>query len=148
MANPDNIDRARWSTAVHEVGHALVLEHLGVKVRKILVGIGGDDWSGRTCRGSSGPDLSLIGQLTICVAGSEAQELLECDLAPSDHGGAADDYGKLQTLLDDHDIAEYERDDLYAAAHRKAREILSSQLDRLKELARKAAAGGAVTLGL
>lgn len=138
--------KTKWSTAVHEVGHALVASYLGAKVRRIKVGINGDDWSGKTyIDPSSNNHLSLIDQLAICIAGLEAQELLKCDMPPPEAVGAAGDYGKVQTLFDDHDIAEAKRSELCAVTRRKVREILVSQLDRLKELAQKAADDGEVT---
>jgi len=141
VPNPDNINKARWSTSVHEAGHAIVLNHFGIRVRKILVGIDGDDCHGRTCN-DPGPDLCLIDELAICVAGVEAQVLLECQ---QHHGGESNDYRKLEKIFEHFGTAESERDRLCALAENKAREILTSQIGRLKAIARKAAADGVVT---
>ena len=126
---------ARLSTATHEAGHALVLQRLGVPIERIKIGIGGNDWCGKTNLAPNDIGLQLIDELTICVAGLKAQELVGCELPPCVGGGANSDYRKVQELFDRHDIAESERDDLHALALARAHEILCSQLDRLKEIA-------------
>ncbi len=71
-------NKLRYSTAVHEAGHAVVMSALGLSVGEIEIGVDGDDTKGRTDLLCSDEHLPIIDRIAICVAGIDAQHIFEC----------------------------------------------------------------------
>ena len=111
---------ARFSTAAHEVGHALVAHHFGIPVGNMKINIDGDVWAGSAAIGNAG-HLPLIEQMAVCVAGLEAQDLLNCEPPPAEVGGAFGDYGKIQTLFDEYAISKSDQAMFCQRARSRAR---------------------------
>jgi hypothetical protein len=70
----------------------VVARFLGLTVREVEIE---EDGSGRADI-SSGEHLPLVGQIALCVAGIEAQELFNC---PIHEHAALGDYRKVRVLL-------------------------------------------------
>jgi hypothetical protein len=87
----------RYGAAVHEAGHVVVARALGLKTRKMAIGIGGDDAAGEA-QIEEGTHLSLVDQIAICSAGAAAQRLLD---APTHEMAAFADMVRIRNLVDD-----------------------------------------------
>jgi hypothetical protein len=75
--------------AFHEAGHVVVARFLGLHVREVEIGMGGDDASGRAEIGGA-DRLPLIDQIALCAAGREAQKMF---VAPThSYAGLCDQY--------------------------------------------------------
>jgi hypothetical protein len=62
----------RYGAAVHEAGHVVVAWALGLKTRKLAVGIDGDDAAG-AAEIEESSHLPTVDQIAICSAGADAQ---------------------------------------------------------------------------
>ena len=87
----------RYSAAVHEAGHVVVASALGLKTRKMAVGIGGDDAAG-TAEIEESSHLPLVDQIAICSAGVDAQRMFD---PPTHEVAAFSDMVKIANLVDD-----------------------------------------------
>jgi hypothetical protein len=114
MTNQD-----RYGAAVHEAGHVVVAWALGLKTRKMVAGIGGDDAAGEA-QIEEGPHLSLVDQIAICSAGADAQRLLD---ALTNGIAAFGDMVRIRNLVDN--LADDEGEALRNAGYRRSRELLN-----------------------
>jgi ATP-dependent Zn protease len=130
-------DKERRGAAVHEAGHAIVAFALGLEVAEIAISVRGDDSAGESKIQECG-HLPLVDQIALCLAGIEAQELLQADT--HDHA-AISDYGKIIELIGD-DMSETESERLHAAAGTRARSLLMQHKDSLEALAAGVATSG------
>jgi ATP-dependent Zn protease len=87
-----------YSTAVHEAGHVVVAWALGLKTRKMVVGINGDDSAG-AAEIERSLHLPLIDRIAICSAGVDAQQMLK---APIHDLGAFMDMNEIRKLVEDY----------------------------------------------
>ena len=108
----------RYGAAVHEAGHVVVAWVLGLKTRKMAVGIDGDDAKG-AAEIEEGLHLPLVDQIAICSAGADAQSMLD---APTHDVAALSDMVKIGNLVDD--LAEDEGEALRYAGYRRSKELL------------------------
>src|ERR1700704_4607288 len=92
----------RYSAAVHEAGHVVVAWALGLKTRKMAVGIDGDDAAGAAEIEESWR-LPLVDQIAICSAGGDPQLMFD---APTHEVAAFLDMVKIGNLVDDSDEGE------------------------------------------
>jgi hypothetical protein len=88
----------RYGAAVHEAGHTVVAFALGLKTRKIAVGINGDDTAG-AAEIEASIHLPLIDRIAICSAGADAQRMLD---APMHDLGAIMDMNGIRELIEDY----------------------------------------------
>ncbi|WP_027527788.1 M50 family metallopeptidase [Bradyrhizobium sp. Ec3.3] len=86
-----------YGCAVHEAGHALVAWALGERVRKIVVGVKGDETAGRAETDPSN-HLPPSDQIAICAAGSDAQFMLA---ALTNDKAAMMDMNEIRELIED-----------------------------------------------
>jgi len=121
--------RDRYGAAVHEAGHVVVAWALGLKTRKMTVGIGGDDSAGRA-EIEENPNLPLIDQIAICSGGADAQRMLG---APTHDVAAFSDMVKIDNLLDDY--SEEDGEALRYAGYRKSEELLDLHRAKVEHLA-------------
>jgi ATP-dependent Zn protease len=122
--------RDKYGAAVHEAGHVVVAWALGLKTRKMAVGIGGDDAAGEA-QIEDGPHLPLVDQIAICSAGADAQRMLG---APTNGIAAFSDMVRIKNLIDDR--AEDEGEALRFAGYQRSKELLElhrSMVERLAE---------------
>jgi len=124
MASQDS-----FGAAVHEAGHAIVAWALGLKTRRMVAGIGGDDAAGEADI-DDGAHLPLADQIAICSAGADAQRLLG---APTNEIAAFDDMVRIRDLIDD--LAEDEGEALRYAGYRRSQKLLKMHRATLECLA-------------
>jgi ATP-dependent Zn protease len=115
--------RDKYGAAVHEAGHAVVGWALGLKTRKMVAGISGDDAAGEA-QIEEGTHLPLVDQIAICSAGIDAQRLLD---APTNEIAAFGDMVRIRNLVGD--LADDEGEALRYAGYRRSQELL--ELHRL-----------------
>jgi ATP-dependent Zn protease len=119
----------RYSAAVHEAGHVVVAWALGLKTRKMAVGINGDDAAG-AAEIEESSHLPLVDQIAICSAGADAQRMLD---APTHDVAALSDMVKIANLVDD--FAEDEGEALRYAGYRRSKELLELHRAKVERLA-------------
>ena len=120
----------RCSAAVHEAGHVVVAWALGLKTRKMAVGIDGDDTAG-AAEIEEISHLLLVDQIAICSAGADAQRMLD---APTHDVAALSDMVKIANLVDD--FAEDEGEEaLRYAGYRRSKELLELHRAKVERLA-------------
>jgi ATP-dependent Zn protease len=119
----------KYGAAVHEAGHVIVAWALGLKTRKMVVGIDGDDAAG-VAEIEEGTHLPLIDQIAICSAGADAQRLLD---ASANEVAALGDMVRIRNLIND--LAEDEGEALRYAGYRRSQELLEMHRVSLECLA-------------
>lgn len=119
----------QYGAAVHEAGHVVVAWALGLKTRRMAVGIDGDDAAG-AAEIEEGPHLSLVDQIAICSAGADAQRMLH---APSHEIAAFSDMVRIGNLVDE--LAEEEGEALRYAGYQRSRELLDLYRAKVERLA-------------
>jgi ATP-dependent Zn protease len=119
----------RYCAAVHEAGHAVVAWALGLKTRKMAVGINGDDAAG-AAEIEDSEHLPLVDQIAICSAGADAQRMLD---APTHEIAAFSDMVKIGNLVDD--LAEDEGETLRYAGYRRSKELLELHRGKVERIA-------------
>jgi hypothetical protein len=112
------VTRDRYGAAVHEAGHVVVARAFGLKTRKMIAGINGDDTAGRA-EIEDGSHLPAIDRIAICSAGVDAQRLLGA--ATNDIAGFGD-MVKIGNIVEDYDEAVVE--DIRYAGYRRSHELL------------------------
>ena len=119
----------RCGAAVHEAGHVVVAWALGLKTRKMAIGINGDDAAGEAEIERS-LHLPLVDQIAICSAGVDAQDMLN---APIHDLGAFMDMNEIRKLVEDYteDKAEAHR----YAGYRRSKELLELHRATVERLA-------------
>ena len=120
----------RYGAAVHEAGHVVVAWALGLKTRKMAVGIDGDDAAG-AAEIEESPHLLLVDQIAICSAGADAQRMFN---APTHDVAAFSDMVKILNVVDE--LAEAEGEALRYAGYRRSKEILELHRATVEHLAR------------
>jgi hypothetical protein len=118
-----------YGAAVHEAGHVVVAWALGLKTRKIAVGIDGDDAAG-AAEIEESTYLPMVDQIAICSAGADAQRMLD---APTHEVAAFSDMVKISNLVDD--LAEEEGEALRYAGYRRSKELLELHHAKVERLA-------------
>jgi hypothetical protein len=118
-----------YGAAVHEAGHVVVAWALGLKTRRMAVGIDGDDAAG-AAEIEESTHLPLADQIAICSAGADAQSMLD---APTHEVAAFSDMVKIGNLVDD--CAEDEGEALRYAGYRRSKELLELHRAKLERLA-------------
>jgi hypothetical protein len=108
----------RYGAAVHEAGHVIVARAFGLKTRRMVAGIDGDDTAGRA-EIEDGSHLPVIDQVAICSAGMDAQRLLE---AATNEVAGFSDMVKIGNIVDGHDEAAAE--DIRYAGYARSQELL------------------------
>jgi hypothetical protein len=131
---------ARFGTAIHEAGHAIVMWALGLTVGTIEIGIGGDETKGKTDMLTSDEHLPLIDQVAICYAGIEAQYVFDCP--PHELAGMLD-HGKVAELLEG--ILEPRAKQIREAGFDRARALILTHKANLLRVAKRLAENGEVT---
>ena len=116
-----------YGAAVHEAGHVIVAWALGLKTRKMAVGIDGDDAAG-AAEIEESSHLPLVDQIAICSAGADAQRMFN---APTHDVAAFSDMVKIHNLVDD--LAEDEA--LRYAGYRRSNELLELHRAKVERLA-------------
>jgi ATP-dependent Zn protease len=122
--NPD-----RYGAAIHEAGHAVVAWALGLKVRRMAVGINGDDSAG-SAEIEVNPCLPLVDRIAVCSAGIDAQSIFD---APTNDICAIMDMNEIRNLVE-----EYPDDDgeaLRYAGYRRSKELLELHRAKVERLA-------------
>jgi ATP-dependent Zn protease len=119
----------RYGTAVHEAGHAVVAFALGLRTRKMAVGIDGDDAAG-AAEIEASTHLPLVDQIAICSAGADAQRMLE---VPTHDIGAFLDMVEISRLVDGYTDDEGEAHRY--AGYRRSKELLELHRARIERLA-------------
>ena len=119
----------RYGAAVHEAGHVVVAWVLGLKTRKMAVGISGDDAAG-AAEIEENTLLPLVDQIAICSAGADAQRMLD---APTHEIAAFSDMAKIGDLVDDR--AGDEGEALRYAGYRRSKELLELHRATVERLA-------------
>jgi ATP-dependent Zn protease len=119
----------RYSTAVHEAGHAVVAWALKVKTRWMAIGTNGDDTAGNS-RIDSNRHLPLVDRIAICSAGADAQAMFD---VPSHDLGTIMDINAMEELLDD--LPENEREIHRYAGYRRSKELLEFHRATVERLA-------------
>jgi hypothetical protein len=119
----------RYGAAVHEAGHVIVAWSLGLKTKKMAVGINGDDAAG-AAEIEQGAHLPLIDQIAVCSAGADAQRMLD---APTNEITAFSDMVRIGNLIDD--CAEDEGEALRYAGYRRSKELLELHRAKVEALA-------------
>lgn len=122
-------DRDRYGAAVHEAGHVVVAWALGLKTRRMAIGVGGDDSAGEA-EIEEGTHLSVVDRIAVCSAGADAQCLLD---APTNDVAAFSDMVRISNLLDE--LPENEGETLRSAGYRKSHELLEMHRMILQRLA-------------
>ncbi|MCP3471652.1 hypothetical protein NLM33_15095 [Bradyrhizobium sp. CCGUVB1N3] len=118
-----------YGCAVHEAGHAVVAWALGVRVRKIVVGVKGDETAGRA-ETDPANHLPLSDQIAICAAGSDAQFMLA---APTNDNAAMMDMTEIRELIED--CKEAEGDALRYEGFKRSRALLELHRTLVERLA-------------
>jgi hypothetical protein len=118
-----------YGAAAHEAGHVIVAWALGLKTRRMVVGIDGDDAAG-AAEIEDGSHLPLVDQIAICSAGVDAQRLLN---APTNEIAALGDMVRIRKLIND--LAEDEGEALRYAGYRRSQELLEMHRSSLECLA-------------
>ena len=119
-----------YGAAVHEAGHVIVAWALGLKTRKMAVGIDGDDTAG-AAEIEESSRLPLVDQIAICSAGADAQFMFD---APTHEVAAFSDMVKIANLVDD--FAEDEGEEaLRYAGYRRSKELLELHRAKVERLA-------------
>jgi ATP-dependent Zn protease len=118
-----------YGAAVHEAGHVVVAWALGLKTRKMAIGIDGDDAAGGAEIEES-THLRMVDQIAICSAGADAQRML---VAPTHEVAAFSDMVKIGNLVDD--FAEDEGEALRYAGYRRSEELLELHRAKVERLA-------------
>jgi hypothetical protein len=118
-----------YGAAVHEAGHVVVAWALGLKTRKMAVGIDGDDAAG-AAEIEESTHLPMADQIAICSAGADAQRMLD---APPHEVAAFSDMVKISNLVDD--FAEDEGEALRYAGYRRSKELLELHRAKVERLA-------------
>jgi len=119
----------RYSTAVHEAGHVIVAWALGLKTRKMAIGINGDDTAG-AAEIEESSHLPSVDQIAICSAGADAQRMFN---APTHDVAAFSDMVKILNVVDE--LAEAEGEALRYAGYRRSKEILELHRATVERLA-------------
>ena|ERR1700730_2003031 len=118
-------DRFRWSTAVHEAGHAIVAWGLGLSVGGLELFEA--DGAGRSWI-EDHAHLEVVDQIAVCAAGMEAVALLDAgallDAATLSQAGYSD-HGKIIELLAAR--SEREHDTTRHEGHQRARALLEQR---------------------
>jgi hypothetical protein len=126
MINPD-----RYGAAVHEAGHVVVAWTLGLKTRRVIIAIDGDD-AAAAAEIEDSSHLPLVDQIAICSAGADAQRMLN---APIHDLGAFMDMNMIRELVED--LAETEGEALRYAGYRRSEKILERHRAKVEHLARE-----------
>jgi hypothetical protein len=119
----------RYGAAVHEACHVVVAWALGLKARKMAVGIDGDAAAG-AAEIEDSAHLPLVDQIAICSAGADAQRMLD---APTHDIAAFSDMNDIRNLVDD--LAEDEGEALRYAGTRRSKELLELHRAKVERLA-------------
>jgi len=137
---------SRFSTAVHESGHALVGLSCGLEIHRMH--IGDDDVSGGTqFRHEGVGGLTVDDQVAVALAGAEAVEVMGCEHLP-EH--ATEDDELVRAILQRHRVNEYTDEDidrgidLRKNARAWARVILASRRESITKLATALSDAGAL----
>lgn len=121
-------EQDRLGAAYHEAGHAVLATAFGLEVRRMEIGIGGDDAKGAVdVDGAS----RLEDQLTILAAGMAAQKKFK---APTNEYAGAIDKLKMHKLVSDRDEAEGCA--LKEAGHQRAWELVQLYCHDIERVAR------------
>jgi ATP-dependent Zn protease len=131
---------ARFGTAIHEAGHAIVMWALGLTVGTIEIGIDGDDTRGKADLSTSDEHFPLIDRIAICYAGIEAQYVFDC---PTHEGAGYGDHGKVVELLDG--IPEPRAYQMREAGYARAHALILTHKAKLLRLAERLVHDGKVT---
>jgi hypothetical protein len=131
---------ARFGTAIHESGHAIVMWALGLTVGTVEIGIDDDDNRGKVDLSTSDELLPIIDRIAICYAGIEAQYIFDC---PTHAGAGAGDHGKVGELLDG--IPERRAYKMREAGYERARALILMHRAKLLRLAERLVDDGKVT---
>jgi ATP-dependent Zn protease len=127
-------DSIRWSTAVHEAGHALVARGLGLSV-------GGLELFATEGAGMAliedNPHLGIVDRIAICAAGMDATNLFR--LNTSDQTGLSDEV-QIYNLIVEYSPEDRER--LRDEGYARARTILLEGQDQLRAVAAALASAG------
>jgi hypothetical protein len=118
-----------YGAAVHEAGHVVVAWALGLKTRRMAVGIDGDDAAG-AAEIEESTHLPLVDQIAICSAGADAQRMLD---APTHDVAAFSDMVKIGNLVDDR--TEHEGEAFRYAGYRRSKELLELHRAKVERLA-------------
>jgi hypothetical protein len=118
-----------YGAAVHEAGHVVVAWALGLKTRRMAVGIDGDD-AADAAEIEDSTHLSLVDQIAICSAGADAQRMLD---APTHDVAAFSDMVKIGNLVDNY--TEDEGEALRYAGCRRSKELLELHHEKVERLA-------------
>jgi ATP-dependent Zn protease len=124
MTNQDG-----YGAAVHEAGHVVVAWALGLKTRKMAVGISEDDAAG-AAEIEESTNLTLVDQIAICSAGADAQRMFD---APTHEVAAFSDMIKIGNLIEDY--AEDEGEALRYAGYRRSKDLLELHRAKVERLA-------------
>ena len=123
------INTDRYGAAVHEAGHVVAAWALGLKTRRMAVGIAGDDAAG-AAEIEESTHLPLVDQIAICSAGADAQRMLD---APTHEIAAFSDMVKIGNLVDD--CAEDVGEALRYAGYQRSKELLELHRAKIERLA-------------
>jgi hypothetical protein len=118
-----------YGAAVHEAGHVVVAWALGLKTRRMAVGVDGDDAAG-AAEIEEGTYFPLVDQIAICSAGADAQRMLD---APTHDVAAFSDMVTIGNLVEDR--AEDEGEALRYAGYRRSKEFLELHCAKVECLA-------------
>jgi hypothetical protein len=119
----------KYGTAVHEAGHVVVAWALGLKTKKMVAGIDGDETAG-AAEIEANLNLPLVDQIALCSAGGDAQDMLG---APIHDIAAFADTIKIGNLVDD--LSEDDAENLEDAGRRRSMEILELHRTKVERLA-------------
>jgi ATP-dependent Zn protease len=120
----------RYSAAVHEAGHVIVAWVLGLKTKRMAVGINGDPTAGEA-EIERNPDLPLVDRIAICSAGADAQKMFD---VPTHHLGPFMDMNEVRELIEHYPDDEGEA--LRYAGCRRSKKILELHRAKVENLAR------------
>ena len=134
MSQPeDGLPDYRLGTAYHEVGHAVVLHSLGVKVERVRIEFAADQWRGGTDVPQGVIDgLSPLNQIVAWYAGRAAEEFFKC---PSYQSAWWDDMERIYRILSKAGVPEDRHWLVKAEAKKKANAIFSLVNDKALKLA-------------
>ena len=134
---PDHApESGRYGAAVHEAGHVVVAWALGLKTRRVAVGINGDDTAG-AAEIEESPRLPLVDQIAICSAGAWAQRMLG---APTHDVAALSDMVKIGNLLGY--CADDEAEVHWSAGDARSNDLLGLHRAKVERLAQALAERG------
>lgn len=128
----------RYGAAVHEAGHVVVARAFGLKTRRMIADVDGDDTAGRA-EIEDCSHLPMIERIAMCSAGVDAQRLLEVE---THEMAGFSDMVRIDNLLEDYDEATaettretgYRRSEELLELHRAAVERLAAALAEQGEL--------------